>query len=199
MKNTKKMKKGFTLLEIIFAVILIGVLLVLFFPNIISNANKGDIKSTLTNDAKMITQAVTEWRGSSANSNGTYSALTTAEIVPYLPTTMVSTGTGASTIIKSTGLKSGISYQVISDSISTNGDSFKILINFSQAIANKNYDQRTITYAETTAVNTFKNMSIDPTAAQETTAATAIGAANAAFTVGGPNTDGICGVSKLKF
>lgn len=59
--------------------------------------------------------------------------------------------------------------------------------------------ERTITYAETTALNTFKNLSIDSAAATETSAATALGAANAAFTVGGTTTDGICGIAKLKF
>ena len=84
MKKRHGFKKGFSLLEIIFVVILIAGLLLLFFPNIIFSSSKADIGSVVTNDAKMITQAVTEWRGSSSNSDGTYSNLTTAEIVPYL-------------------------------------------------------------------------------------------------------------------
>jgi len=195
MKKRHGFKKGFSLLEIIFVVILIAGLLLLFFPNIIFSSSKADIGSVVTNDAKMITQAVTEWRGSSSNSDGTYSNLTTAEIVPYLPTTMKYVDGK----IRSTGLNGGIGYQVSSDRISSDGDSFKILINFAQAISNKNYDDRTITYGETNAGDTFKRLSIDSAAAVKSTDATALGAANAAFTVGGTTTDGLVGVSKLKF
>lgn len=196
-KNNPNMKGGFSLLEIALAVMLMGLIIILVFPTIIFNSNKGNINSVVTNDAKMIAQAVTEWRSSSSDSDGTYTNMTTDKIVPYLPTKMEWDSTNQA--VKSTGLNGGVKYQVLSDKIVSDGDSFKILINFTEVVASKNFDDRTVTYAETSANDTFKKLSTDPTSASAESGATAIGAANVAMTAGGTTTDGICGVSKLKF
>lgn len=191
----KNLRNGFTMLEIIFVVIAIGILVGLFFPNIITSKNKTEISSTIANDAKLIVQAVTEWKGTSSDSDGSYSNLDTEDLVPYLPNTMIWDNTN----IKSSGLNSGIKYQVISDITITNGDSFKILINFTDTINSKNLDDRIILYAETNAMDTLKSISTDKTNATNISDATAIGSANDVFTTGGTTKDGICGVRKLKF
>lgn len=192
-----KMKKGMTLFEMVMVMLVAAVILYLIYPTIMFNYNKTVINSAITNDIKMISQAVNEWRNTDGDSDGTYRNVTTSEVIPYLPTQMsYDAGTNS---IKSSGLKGGISYQLISDVISTNGDSIKILVNFTEAITTKNYDTRTITYAETSALNTLKGVSSDQSTSTTNPLATALGAANAAFTSGGTQTDGLCGVSKLKF
>lgn len=190
-------KKAMTLFEIVMVMLAIAVVLYLLYPSIMFNFNKAIISNTLTNDAKMISQAVNEWKTTDTNSDGTFKNITTSGIVAYLPSQMTYDAVGD--VIKSSGLKGGVSYKIISDVISTNGDSIKVLMNFTEAITTKNYDLRTITYSETSALNTFKGTSSDQSTSTTNTNATALGAANAAFTSGGTATDGICGVAKLKF
>ena len=193
----KKMKKGMTLFEIVMVMLALAVVLYLLYPSIMFAYNKSLINSAITNDVKMISQAVNEWKNTDSDSDGTYRNVTTSEVVPYLPTQMnFDAGTNS---IKSSGLKGGISYQFASDVISSNGDSIKILVNFTEAITSKNYDTRTITYAETTALNTLKGVSSDQSTSTTNPLATALGAANAVLTSGGTQTDGLCGISKLKF
>jgi len=241
MKNMFCYKKGFTLLEIIFVVILIAGLLLLFFPNIIFTSKKAEIGSVVTADAKSLTQAITEWRKSSADSDGTFQYLTTSGIVPYLPTAMswhetkpgvpgkaavpakggnpavaAVAAVPAEGYIQSTGLNGGIHYRVISDKTTTNGDSFKLFIDFSEAIKQKNYDSRTVTYAESNAADKFVSLSLGDTTkktAGQTVAqiqgratkdlnAIALGIKNEVFTLGTGNLlheDGKLGVRGIRF
>jgi len=199
MFNKKHTKKGFTMMEIIFVLIVLGVLVALVFPTVIGGKNKATIGATVTNDMKLIGQALTEWRGNSANSNGTYSNLTTSEIVAYLPSSM--TYDNATDTIKSSGLNGGISYQVISDNINSDGDSVKIYVDFSKVINDQSLDERTISYGETDAMNKIVSIATDKTTARNGMAsdATALGNANADFDRGGNDTDGYCGVRQVRF
>jgi len=193
----KNFKKGFTLIEIIIVVVIIGILVSLFYPSIMSNKDKAIINSTVGNDVKLLSGAITEWKTTSPDSNGSYSSLTTDKIVPYLPSSMTYDGTS----IHSSGLNGGIAYQIESDKINTNGDSFKVYSDFTAAITNNNYDDRIKTYAETVAMDKWKKLSTDKTAGDTTVVgdATAIGSANDVFTTGGTTKDGKSGTRKIVF
>ena len=191
----KNFKKGFTLIEIIIVVVIIGILVSLFYPSIMSNKDKAIINSTVGNDVKLLSGAITEWKTTSPDSNGTYSSLTTAEIAPYLPSGMTYSG-GA---IHSSGLDGGIAYQILSSKINNNGDSFKVYMDFTKAINNNNYSSRIKTYAETVAMDKWKNLSTDKTDTTTVSDAKALGDANAGFTTGGTTTDGKCGTKEIVF
>ncbi len=197
--HTRK-KNGFTLLELIFAIVVVAIIISLIYPTIIANKNKAVISSTVGNDAKLISQAVTQWKGSSSNSNGSYSNLTTAAIAIYLPNTMKYNSSGG--YIESSGLNGGIHYQVISDKINSNGDSFKVFENFAPAIAQNHWNNRLISYAEKVGMDAFHNLSTNKAtagAAPEEGTATALGSANADFKTGGTDTDGEDGVRQIVF
>lgn len=200
--KAKNMKGGFSLLEIIFAVILVGIVASLTIPNLISGKDKTEISSVLGSDMKNLAEAVTEWKGTdTANSDGTYSAVTNALLEPYLPPSLrldggdiVSTGINA-------GTNKGIKYTILSDTTGggSTGDSFKIYVDFSDIISAKNLDDRVVQYAEKTAMNSISKISTNVAGTIQEGDATAIGAANATLTVGGDSTDGLCGVRYLQF
>ena len=193
-------RKGFTLVELIFVIIIIAVLVSLFYPTIIANKDKATISATVGNDAKLISAAITQWKGSSSNSDGSYANINTADIAIYLPNTMKYVSSG--NYIESSGLNGGIHYQVLSDKINSNGDSFKVFEDFSSAIAQKHYNDRLIKYAEKVGMDAFHNLSTNKAtagAAPEENTATALGSANADFTTGGTDTDGLDGVREIVF
>ena len=183
---------GFTLIEIIIVVVIIGMLVGLFYPSIFSNKNKAVISATVGNDVKLLSGAITEWRNTSSDSDGTYKNITTAEIAAYLPSSM--TYDSGNDVIKSSGLDGGITYQIISDKINNEGDSFKIFADFTQAKQNNNFDDRATRYAEKTFISKWIKIST----ANQTTGdenATALGKANDVFTTdGGNDKDGKVGV-----
>ena len=190
-------KKGFTLVELIFVIVIIAVLVGLFYPTIMANKDKANIGAVVGNDAKLIASAVTQWKGSSKESDGSYTNLTTDSISIYLPNSMVYDSVNH--VVKSSGLNSGISYQVLSDKITQNGDSFKIYIDFSKAIGDHSYNTRLIQYAEKTAEDAFYNLSTDKGNTSETGTATALGSANSNFTAGGTTSDGKAGTRNVVF
>ena len=193
----KNFKKGFTLIEIIIVVVIIGILVSLFYPSIMSNKDKAIINSTVGNDVKLLSGAITEWKTTSPDSNGTYSAITTKKVATYLPSGM--NYDTATDTIQSSGLNGGIAYQIISDKINTNGDSFKVYADFTAAITNNNYDDRIKTYAETVAMDKWKKLSTDKTDTTTVGNADGLDAANADFSTGGTTTDGKSGTRKIVF
>lgn len=199
MSKKSSLKKGFTLIEIIIVVVIIGILVGLFYPSIMSNKNKAVISSTVGNDVKLISGAIAEWKNTSPNSNGSYSAITTSEISTFLPSTMEYDSTND--LIKSSGLSGGVSYKVLSDKISTSGDSFKVYMDFTTAVNNNNYDDRTKTYAEKVAMDKWKKLSTDKTSGDTTEqdAADGLGDPDAAFSTGGTAIDGKAGTRKIVF
>jgi len=197
----KGLRKGFTLMELIFVVITIALLVGLFFPSIIANKDKTQIHSVATNDAKLIASGITEWKGASSESDGTYANLDTGKLSAYLPSTMEYDGTW----IHSTGLNGGIHYQVLSDKINSDGDSFKVYVDLSTIKDAQNFDDRMVTYAEKTLSDGFRAIAINKntgTAANDATVETdakGLGSANADFDTGGTAVDGLTGTRKIRF
>lgn len=202
----KTWKKGLTLPEILFAVLVITVIMSLLLPNIINSKDRAIISSTVTNDAKLLAQAFTEWKGNSSYSNGTYANIETGMLTSFLPETMSVDDGGtpndfSDDIIKSSGLNGGISYQVFSDEITTSGDSLKIIANGQVARDSQNWSERVSDSFEDTVANAFIGLSIDKNNAKlgKTSLATALGSANASFTLGGVSGDTTIGIRFIKF
>jgi len=193
----KKFRNGFTLIELIISVSVIAVLAALLYPNIMDNKNKSVISSTVLNDVKLIAGAVAQWKANSSDSDGSCTNLTTQKLSAYLPASMKYDAVNDA--VTSSGLNDGIAYQVISDKITTNGDSFKIYMDFTTAISRNKYNDRIIQYAENSAMDNFKKISSDSATAEKASDATALGTANDDLTRGGTDTDGLCGVRKIAY
>ena len=196
MKN-KRMRKAFSMIEIIFAIVLMTIVAGLIIVNVISNKRSGQITSTVQNDVQNIYNAAAKWRDQSADSDGTFNNISVSELCPYLPDSMQCDGT----YIYSSGYQNGsgkgmIEYQVLSYKKSTDGDSFKIFMNAAPLANARNWTSREKQKIETVfdsvckAKSTNKSVTIDNDA-------TAIGSANAGFTDGGTATDGEAGVAGL--
>ena len=193
----KSTKKAFTLLELIFAIVLAAIIAALFIPNIISTKRSGQMTSTVQNDVRNIFAAAAKWRDQSSDSDGTFNNINVSELCSYLPDSMECDGT----YIYSSGYKKGnnqgmIRYKILSYKKSQNGDSFKIFMDASPLATARQWQTREKQKIETTFDNVCKQLSTDKTVTADT-AATDIGSANAGFTDGGTFGDAESGVAGL--
>ena len=108
----KKMRKGFTLIEIIFVTVIIAMLAGLIIPKIINNAKASEYMSTLQQDLQSVKSAVEQYK---ADNGQIVKGFSTEKLKNYLPSSFVET---EQKTIK------GFSYF-----IDKNGDIVKISIN----------------------------------------------------------------------
>jgi len=196
-KDWRKMRKGFTLMEVIFVVIIIAMIASFTIPKILSNSDKTQIASVLGSDVKSLYQAASEWKRSSTDSDGTWSNLDNAKLEAYLPANMSYDSTN--NYIVSSGFSGSIHYKVLSDKISNDGDSFKVLIDMSKAKDNSKWNDNVVKYAETKANNLIAKIANNTNSVVKSKDAKDIGNANDDFTTGGTDTDAISGVRQIAF
>lgn len=206
--QTKGFKKGFTMIELIFVVIIIAVIAGVTVPKIMNNSSKTEISGVLGSDTESIYQAMNEWRSSSSISDGTFSNITSAGLGSYLPNSMVlvdpdGTPNNGDEYISSSGFNGSIHYRIISDTAVSAGDSIKLFVDMSAAKNNQNWGNSLVQYAENKLVGLMVKYSSNPTVSGNTAnisagiAATALGGANAALTGGGNTSDGLVGLRKI--
>jgi len=82
--KNKRMKKAFTLIEIIFVAVIIAVLAGLIIPKVLSNARTSEYLSTLQEDVKSLRNAVNQYK---FDSNKIDSTTLTDDIITYMPST----------------------------------------------------------------------------------------------------------------
>ena len=82
--KNKKMKKGFTLIEIVLVAVIIATLAGLIIPKILANARATDYLSTAQEDFKSLKTAVIKYR---FDNNNITSATNTDDIINYMPDT----------------------------------------------------------------------------------------------------------------
>jgi len=207
-ENMKKsMRGGFTMLELVFVLIVIAVLTAIFMPKIISQSDKNQISAVLSSDIDSLYNAIAEWRKTSTESDGSFSNLTTAKLEPYLPYTMKlkdpdGTPDNGDEYITSSELGGNIHYQVASYKITKNGDSFKVYIDASAARSSNSWTTDVVKYTETKGMNILvrHNTNKDSTTYTKQAKATAIGSANSSLgTNGGTNNDAKFGVEGLVY
>lgn len=196
MKN-KSSKKAFSMIEIIFALVVVAVIAALIIQNVRSTKRNTEVTSTIQNDIKNIFNAAARWRDQGADSDGTFNNISTSELCPYLPSSMKCDGT----YIYSSGFKDSnnqgmIKYKILSYKIAKDGDSFKIFMDATALASARNWGDRAKQGAEAAfddickKISNNKNVTID-------NLATDIGSANAGFTDGGTTTDGEAGEAGL--
>jgi len=156
----KKARKGFTLMEIIFVVVIIGVMAGIVIPKILTNSQKSQLMSTIQSDAKTIVAKVAEWKTNDPAAKGSYLNMSPALIADYMPSNMpVENATdktaGHAATIDSSGYGNSLTYAVKGDS----ANSISVTVDYSKVITNAN-DQKK--YGKQIG-NVFINLSQDKT------------------------------------
>jgi len=207
-KLKKGLRSGFTMIELIFVVIIIAVIAGVTVPKIMSNSSKTEISGVLGSDTESIYQAMNEWRSSASVSDGTFSNITTAGLGSYLPNNMSlvdpdGTSGNGDEYITSSGFNGNIRYYIISDTSATAGDSIKLFVDMSRAKNAQNWGNSLTQYAENKLIGLMVKYSSNPSISGDVgnintgVAATAIGGANSAMTAGGTTYDGLVGLRRI--
>ena len=137
-KAMKQAKKGFTLMEIIFVVVIIGAISGVTIPKILSNSQQTQLMSTVQSDAKTILTKASQWKANDPDSNSSFLNINASAFKDYLPSGMVvengtDTKPADATVIDSSGYGKGLSYAV--KGLSQNG--IEIKTSFGGVISNK--------------------------------------------------------------
>ena len=198
-QNRKLTKKGFSLIEIILAIVVIAGLIAIFYPRARSFQRSAQMTSVIETDVENIVQAATRWRTEDSSSNNTFSEINASDLCSYLPNNMGCDNN----YIYSAGFKDNnnlgmIKYKILSDKINNDGDSFKIFMDASTLVNKQNWTNRDKTKIEKTFENIAKRASSDSSVSETDNLATDIGNANAGFDdTSGTTTDGKAGVRKI--
>ena len=188
-KTYQKMKKAFTLIELIFVVIVIVALMAIAIGKIINNSKSAKLGNVVNNDISQIVKAANKWRSNDAASDGTFENLTTASLCPYLPNNMQcdSNGIYSSGFHDASG-KGRITYQITSDKLNTAGDSFKIFANASGLASAQHWQNRLKQKFEAIADNDMKKASNQPNNVSIDQKAQGLGNKDSAFSPDNGNT-----------
>jgi prepilin-type N-terminal cleavage/methylation domain-containing protein len=193
----KKTRKGFTLIEIIFAIVVVAVLAALTIPRYIAEQRNAQISSVVQSDLKTINDAAITWREQSSDSDKTFSNINTSALCSYLPSSMACDGTWIySSGYKGSGGKGLIKYKILSDKLNNDGDSYKIFMDATDLANAQKWGDRPKLKIEQTFMDIAVNISNDKenTKTGKDNTASDIGDPNAAFTDGGAVSDAMAGV-----
>ncbi|WP_323585324.1 hypothetical protein [Aliarcobacter butzleri] len=187
----KKRKKAFSLLEIIFAVIVGGLIMYFSFTYIYDTYFRSSSNATISSDIQNIYKGALEWKERSSNSDGTWSNISNSELLIFLPSKMEL----VDGCIQTVGSEKGICYSILSDKSSLNGDTVKIFADFTKLKSSKRLGDRETEFLEVTIADTIKKYFGSKGNVIKT--ATSIGTANSSLSSGGTTTDALVGVEKL--
>lgn len=206
--EVKGLRKGFTMIELVFVIIILAVLAAISIPKIMNNSSKSEISGVLGSDTESIYQAMNEWRGSGSGTDGTFANLTTSGLGAYLPNSMSlvdpdGTPNSGDEYITSSGFNGAIHYKIASDTSVSTGDSVKFFADMTLVKNSQNWGDSLVQYAENKVTSLMVKYSSNPTVAGAPAniaagvVATSLGAANAAFSGGGTSSDGLVGLRKI--
>lgn len=148
------MKRGFTLMEIIFVVIAIGMLMSITTIKILNSSRRSQFFGTIHSDVKTILSKVTEWENNYPNYKGDLRNLKNASYLSgYLPSNMSVIKIGSSYYITSSGYGKYLRYAIEGDS----PNSFETDVYYGDVIKNIKTRQK---YAKQIA-NVFIKLSAD--------------------------------------
>lgn len=167
MNQTKKMKKGITLIEIILAIVLIAIILGITIPKLMSNSQQAEIKSVISHDVRAIMEAAALWRKQTVAANGSFQDLSASNLRSILPSNMdVDVNTG---LIYSTGFRTGDTVAGTNPAIDDRGvhytvrwhfnaanidlGTFSIGMNFTRGDTELGWDNKIRVYASETFAN----------------------------------------------
>ena len=153
-QNIKKKRGGFTLIEVILAIVVVAVIMGIVIPKVMSNSDKAQIKQVISSDTRSIIQAAADWKRTSADAQGTYKDISASALNSRLPSNMDLNGSN----ILSSGFNGGCKYGVDSSTINSDGDSFIIAIDCSNAKQALNWNSKLVSYAKEAFIDTVKSL-----------------------------------------
>lgn len=205
--STKGLRKAFTMVELIFVIVIMAVLIAVIAALYFSFFTKNDMKAAITNDAQAISIGLIEYKTSSpyATPAGSYGGIGATYVARAVSEKMDivdadnNLGTSQPTLdyLKSLGVNGDCKYFIAAatSATGTNDRAAKVLMDCSDAIVNKGWTNRDAIQAEDVFAEAWRKRSIaTPTIVS---LATAIGAANVAPTGGGEIDDGIIAVTGI--
>lgn len=154
MKKYGSKRKGFTLIEVILAIVVVAVIMGIVIPKVMSNSDKAQIKQVISSDVRSIISAAADWkRTDNTNSDGTYSNIKSEYLDSRLPSNMDANSSG----IYSSGFNGGCVFEVTNDGSSA----FKMGMDCSTASTNLNWSNKLKSYAKQAFFDTVKSLSSD--------------------------------------
>jgi len=87
--KNKKMRSGFTLIEIVFVAVIIAVLAGLIIPKVLNNAKTSEYMSVAQEDLKTIKTAIGQYKTDGGQINSDFN---TAALENYFPSSIINTG-----------------------------------------------------------------------------------------------------------
>jgi len=198
-----KAKKAFTLIELIFVVVVIAGLIAIAVNKIMNNSKATKMSNIVNNDIAQIVRAANTWKQNDENSTGDFENLTTTSLCPYLPNSMYCSdgkiySSGYHTTAGGGVGTSRIYYQVISDKKVSDGDSFKIYADASALASAEHWGDKMAEKFEKVAGSSMKRNSVQPQNATIDYKATGLGNANDNFDeTGGTTTDAKVGTRTI--
>ena len=151
-------RKALTLMELIFVVVILGLMAAIIIPKILSSSQKTQVMSTIQSDAQTIISKVAEWKNNDPNAKGSYLNMSPAALANYMPSNMPvenssDTTAGDAAIIDSSGYGNTLTYSVKG----ADPSSIDVTVDYSKVITNPT-DQ--LKYG-TQIGNEFKKLSQD--------------------------------------
>ena len=104
------MRKGFTIIEIVIVIAIIGAMMAIFGNKLFGFFEKADMQTTLNTDADMIFTAATNYKNSSPLADNTYKGITAEQLSKYVSDKMIFNDTTKE--LESLGLNGGCSYSL---------------------------------------------------------------------------------------
>lgn len=187
MKNIKR--KGFSLIELIFVIIIIGVLAFMATNYAVGQSDKIEVSSTTMQINRDISIAMSDYKRNYYLADKKYTGATAETIFMYLPNSSdyELTGTGATSKINHKSLL-GFYFEIAPDSYGgVNNLKYKVFFDGSEAKLAKGWSDEKARQIESEIASHF-NRAYAPNAIVGG-AATALGAANAAITTSDINED----------
>lgn len=154
----KNLRKGFTLVELIFVIIIIGILTISITNYSVGQSDKIEISSLTGQINRDIVMALSDYKKNYYLSNGIYQGAHADTIFMYLPNSSdyILTGAGASSKIHHKDL-TGYYFQIAPDSFAGNSDSkYKIFFNGSELKTSKAWSPEQATRIESELASFYK-------------------------------------------
>ena len=153
-QNVLKKRGGFTLIEVILAIVVVAVIMGIVIPKVMSNSDKAQIKQVISSDVRSIIQAAADWKRTSADAGGTYTNIAASKLDSRLPSNMKINANK----IQSSGFNGGCVYGLTKSNINQDGDSFVLAMDCTSAKDALNWSAKLQAYATEAFKDTVKSL-----------------------------------------